>query len=248
MIVDIVDGRPVGYMTCEEAAEKWGYAHGSAVSQMVKNNRIKSDDVLKICCNGYGKGHIFIFIREDTVNPKDLVTKEDHSSIVRAAKEKVRREKCKNYPLNLIEALGLATDIPEDFLADVIERRLTPRENEVIKHLYQEGLTLDETGKIYDVTRERIRQIKYKALRKIRHFVRLSKRNSEIQTREGHIEELGLSVRTYNALLRSGIKEIEQLLHLSYGQVMDIRGVGMMTACEILGQVHACGYKFDWEN
>ena len=37
--------------------------------------------------------------------------------------------------------------------------------------------TLEEVGKIYDVTRERIRQIEEKAIRKMRHPVRARKIN-----------------------------------------------------------------------
>ncbi len=56
---------------------------------------------------------------------------------------------------------------------------LTPRENEVIRKRY--GLddarpkTLEEVGREFDVTRERIRQIEAKALRKLRHPNRTKK-------------------------------------------------------------------------
>ena len=56
---------------------------------------------------------------------------------------------------------------------------LTPRENEVIRRRY--GLddgkpkTLEEVGKEFNVTRERIRQIEAKALRKLRHPNRAKK-------------------------------------------------------------------------
>jgi RNA polymerase primary sigma factor len=61
-------------------------------------------------------------------------------------------------------------------LREVIERELhtlTPREEHVIKLRF--GLydgrtrTLEEVGKEFDITRERIRQIEAKALRKLRH-------------------------------------------------------------------------------
>ena len=56
---------------------------------------------------------------------------------------------------------------------------LTPRENEVIRKRY--GLddsrpkTLEEVGREFNVTRERIRQIEAKALRKLRHPNRTKK-------------------------------------------------------------------------
>ncbi len=63
-------------------------------------------------------------------------------------------------------------------LLDVLET-LTPREQEVLKLRF--GLddgktrTLEEVGKEFDVTRERIRQIEAKALRKLRHPSRSKK-------------------------------------------------------------------------
>ena len=64
----------------------------------------------------------------------------------------------------------------ETILREVIERELhtlTPREEHVIKlrfGLYDgRSRTLEEVGKEFDITRERIRQIEAKALRKLRH-------------------------------------------------------------------------------
>ncbi len=53
---------------------------------------------------------------------------------------------------------------------------LTPREERVLKMRFgidEKGdYTLEEVGKVFDVTRERIRQIEFKALRKLRHPAR----------------------------------------------------------------------------
>ena len=46
---------------------------------------------------------------------------------------------------------------------------LTDREREVLRMRYVDGLTYEATGKAYGVTRERIRQVESKALRKLRH-------------------------------------------------------------------------------
>ena len=45
--------------------------------------------------------------------------------------------------------------------------------------------TLEEVGKVFDVTRERIRQIEFKALRKLRHPV-------AFQATEGHLERVDI--------------------------------------------------------
>lgn len=61
-----------------------------------------------------------------------------------------------------------------NILRKAIEECLRPREQVVMLALYGlndgERKTLDEVGKRFNVTRERIRQIKAKALRKLRHY------------------------------------------------------------------------------
>jgi RNA polymerase primary sigma factor len=59
---------------------------------------------------------------------------------------------------------------------DSVLKTLTYREREIIKLRYGLGdgysYTLEETGRIFKVTRERIRQIESKALRKLQHQTR----------------------------------------------------------------------------
>lgn len=63
---------------------------------------------------------------------------------------------------------------------------LTPREEKVIRKRFGIGEkydhTLEEVGQIFDVTRERIRQIEAKALRKLRHPIRATKLKCFIET------------------------------------------------------------------
>jgi len=65
---------------------------------------------------------------------------------------------------------------------DSILNSLTERESKVIRMRFGIGLntdhTLEEVGKQFDVTRERIRQIEAKALRKMRHPTRSEKLRS----------------------------------------------------------------------
>lgn len=80
------------------------------------------------------------------------------------------------WPSNLM--LDLFTFVPlydADALVDVIKNDLTEKESDVIFKYYRDGMTYDEIGREYDRTRERIRQIKAKALRKLRGRSRSTK-------------------------------------------------------------------------
>ncbi len=71
-----------------------------------------------------------------------------------------------------------AMHLLRDKLRDVMET-LNPREREVLEQRFGlgdgSGRTLEEVGKQFSVTRERIRQIEAKALRKLRHPTRIRK-------------------------------------------------------------------------
>ena len=88
-----------------------------------------------------------------------------------------------NMPLPVEEA---SYTLLKEQLVDVMST-LTPREAEVIKLRFglEDGRsrTLEEVGKEFDVTRERIRQIEAKALRKLRHPSR-SKRLKDFMNSE----------------------------------------------------------------
>ncbi|MFO8006280.1 MAG: RNA polymerase sigma factor RpoD, partial [Candidatus Brocadiia bacterium] len=68
-----------------------------------------------------------------------------------------------------------AQEMLKDRIDDVLDT-LTYREREIIKLRYGLGdgytYTLEEVGRIFDVTRERVRQIEAKAVRKLQHPVR----------------------------------------------------------------------------
>ena len=71
-----------------------------------------------------------------------------------------------------------AMNLLRDKLKDVLDT-LNPREREVLEQRFGlsdgSGRTLEEVGKQFQVTRERIRQIEAKALRKLRHPTRIRK-------------------------------------------------------------------------
>ena len=77
-----------------------------------------------------------------------------------------------DYPYNLINALEFdVANVIEHFeerLKKVIEKHLTPREEIVLTNTYVNHKTLEEIGSEYGISRERVRQILFKALRKIK--------------------------------------------------------------------------------
>lgn len=70
----------------------------------------------------------------------------------------------------------------QDKVNDVVND-LDPREKEVIKMLFFDELTLEEVGERFDVTRERVRQIEARALRKLRH----PKKSEELKSYLGEL-------------------------------------------------------------
>ena len=83
-------------------------------------------------------------------------------------------------PYDVIEYFGL-----KEVVSEILDS-LTPRESKVLRMRFGIGLsndyTLEEVGKQFDVTRERIRQIEAKALRKLKHPSRSDKLRSFIDT------------------------------------------------------------------
>ena len=90
------------------------------------------------------------------------------------------------YPYSLIDAInkGLEetntgpievplSDFQKEELEKIIDNELTKREADCIRLYFKDELTLDQTGKKFGVTMERIRQILARALRKLRHPARV---------------------------------------------------------------------------
>ena len=84
----------------------------------------------------------------------------------------------KDYPLNLLDELAgeeWEHDLSADFepsLAYVLAT-LTEREQKIIMQRYKECRTYEDISKEWNVTRERIRQLEWKAVRKMKHPTRI---------------------------------------------------------------------------
>jgi RNA polymerase primary sigma factor len=90
-----------------------------------------------------------------------------------------------------IETAG--TEMLKDRIEEVL-KTLTYREREIIKLRYGIGdgytYTLEEVGRIFKVTRERVRQVEAKAIRKLQHPVRARKLEGFLEARKATTEEL----------------------------------------------------------
>ena len=200
------------------------------------------------------------------------------------------------YPLNLIyavfedgaEEIIEKIDTISDFNASVeyILYTLSDREREILKHRFIDLMPLEKVGHIFGVTRDRIRQIEARALRKLRQpsrikylrfgisgvienirtdyynkfselegkLIELCKLNekaadeiihdTELKKKYGpiKIEDMDLSVRSYNCLKRARIDNIKQLASLSYEELIHIRNLGIHSVNEIIEKLKDYGY------
>lgn len=195
------------------------------------------------------------------------------------------------YPYNLIEDLELEPCECFEHFNERLEFLLTKlvitdREEKIIRLYYIDGKTFEEIGKEYGTTRERIRQIHAKAIKKLKLFKKyfyggkwclmeeLAKEEYQkyletqksywkyesakqyilqyesgifLPIREQKIENLDLSMRSYNCLKRAGIRTIGDLLNLTYNDLFKIRNLGRKSMKEVLDKIHDLGLKFRGE-
>lgn len=167
------------------------------------------------------------------------------------------------------DAIGEIEDKPSDFdsSVDYVLTTLTEKEQRVIAYRYKEKLALEESGKREGVTRERIRQIQQKALRKMRNpsrsnILRFGIKETERKKEEERkafeaqaisekgrlkrlyeqgveigIEDLDLSVRAYNCLARANVYTFSDLLKMSSNEIYSLHQCGRKTTEEICYKV-----------
>ncbi len=147
---------------------------------------------------------------------------------------------------------------PGDFdgSLEYVLHTLTERERRVLDFRYKDGLTFEAIGKRECVTRERIRQIHAKSLRKLRRPDRLNylkhgvsgvvARKTE-NAREAALaslpkqdkpediplEELELSVRSYNCLKRAGMNTLRDVSEMTFDELCHVRNIGKKSVEEI---------------
>ena len=145
---------------------------------------------------------------------------------------------------------------------------LSEREQLVLNRRYEHGFTRDDMAAEFNVTRERIRQIEHKALRKIRsggkrklwdfEYIKyetarmarieyLTNLKIDFADADIRIDVLGLSARAYNGLMRSGIDTLGKLSEMTYDDFVKTRNIGRKSLEEIIEKAREYGITFKWE-
>ena len=177
------------------------------------------------------------------------------------------------YPDNLLyDIFGGEWEYPRpadfDGSLEYVLNSLTERERRVLDFRYKDGLTFEAIGKRECVTRERIRQIHAKSLRKLRHPDRLnylkygvsgviarktesvreaalaSLPKPDIKPEDITLEELELSVRSYNCLKRAGIDTLHKIADMTFDELCHVRNLGKKSIDEICCVLTRHGLSF----
>ena len=211
----------------------------------------------------------------------------------------ITKELIKTYPFNLTNAIFRNEDLVMSAHFEELEATLatlSEREQKVLDLRFREKLTLQACVPIIGVTRERIRQIEAKALRKLRHPIRANRLLSismakhraivkekdalyedlaikyenlksvyesisnqvvdlEVMTEfaekarllEQPIEELELSVRSYNCLKRKGKDKIKDITDMTLEELSQVRNLGRKSMEEVLKTLESYGLKLRQE-
>lgn len=139
------------------------------------------------------------------------------------------------WPYNLMyDVCGEIMFFSKDHEAGLNEAlsRLSSKERDIIIFRYKDGISLREIGDRYGVTRERIRQIEEKAVKKLSVCGTMDlilygakeaenrKRGAGLNSRETTvrtipIEKAGLSNRSYHALVKAGVVTVGGLIDIA---------------------------------
>lgn len=208
--------------------------------------------------------------------------------------------KSTDWPYNLLTQVAVEGEDPLDHLTDEAELclamcmcRLTETEKRVLWLRYFEKKSLEEVGKVFGVTRERIRQCEGKAIRKLRHpscsyilrngvkayidkrvnekvaevlKIREAEMASELREkmadvvirddedkrtlitklRATGIDELDMSVRANNVMLRAGCRTVDDILtkYPTYEKAITMRNLGSKTLEEISDKLRELGFTW----
>ena len=161
--------------------------------------------------------------------------------------------------------------------------QLTDREQKVLELRFVHGMTYEQCGYRFNVTRERIRQIEAKAIRKMRNprfrknylldtlnkafeidaeRARLERENMmlreklekyesipkpKVEPKKISIDDMELSVRSYNCLKRAGFNFVDDLDGKTVEDLKRVRNLGMKSLREVVEKAKQFGVEIPWE-
>lgn len=187
------------------------------------------------------------------------------------------------WPENLITEIGLEKVFGSDTYTPLNDDQmhglefamdsLKDKEQTALLLRYKDHMTLNDTGEQFSLSRERIRQILAKGIRKLRHPDRLKyirdglqgtvrkmeedkRRIRESIEKNGVMETLhligledcGFSIRAYNCLKRAGLTTLGEVADKVAGDpafIVRIRSLGMKSLIEVVDKLESYGVDCD---
>jgi RNA polymerase sigma factor (sigma-70 family) len=171
-------------------------------------------------------------VRESFAKNFRILRKEDYEALI-LRKEKrfyIPKGYEAGYPYNLLDRIftnpfdHIITEDEMNGLNKALST-LSSREREIIKYRYEDELYLDEIGKMYDIGKERVRQIEALAIRKLRHPCRsklikygidgvnakeeYERKSHLLDNKELYLEEKDKRLREFEETLKAEAGKIE---------------------------------------
>lgn len=204
-----------------------------------------------------------------------------HESYTVIPKIILHNKALRTYPYNLLsqifgtEALQTNLELTHELinnLDDLLDRYLNESEAYVLKLRFINEMKLEDIAKTRNVTKERIRQIEAKAIRRLRHVAytqtllqsaQIAKKKSQLEFLESQIEkqkiaiqemeeynplnmaidQMNLTVRSYSALKGSGVLKVLDILNiLANKNIFNIRNIGVGSVNDIINNLQK--YEF----
>ena len=95
------------------------------------------------------------------------------------------------------------------------------------------------------ISQEEIKNIALLSRLEIKDLEAAEKALSNILTYVEELEELDLTVRSFNCLKKAGIEEVSQLASLSLNELLKIKNLGKKSLDEILEKMKDLGYDLE---
>ena len=222
---------PKKYISRREAADLIGVST-QTVSNYAERGMLTTDRTTK-----YPR-----YIRKEVLalrdNPKIKET-EEIKKIITAYKDELEsvkafyREKVKEKRAMVLSSSGnweRYKDLINATIGTIASKTLSERERRIIGHLL-DGRNYEEIGNAYDLTRERVRVIVIKAIRKMKEFPDLVKENESLKERIEALEENNANLRNIIDNMPARKTDGDDPNEEKYPYCLNISKLGLSTRC-----------------